>query len=188
MVEFAIILPLLVLLLCGTLDFGLMFGGYTSMESGVASVTRELGLNQYQYSGSASCTGGPGTGAAQTATADAVCNVVESLGSLTGLNTGTLAVGICFVTPGSTPSCSGASAAAASDSNDVEVCAHAGLESTTGLTSIFVSGTTVTTSSRQLVEQPQPSGPTAFQSYNSSDSSSTPVMYNGSAVTGLTCT
>jgi hypothetical protein len=59
------------------------------------------------------------------------------------------------------------------------------MESTTGLTSIFVSGTKVSTSSRLLMEEPQPSGATAFESYNSS---STRVNYNGSAIPGLTCT
>ena len=180
MVEFAIVVPLLVLLLCGTIDFGLIFGGYMTMESGVSSVTRTISLDAYQYTGSASCTGGP-----TTATADVVCNIVASLGSLTGINTSTLHVGICFVTPGSAPSCSGTSATGTSDSNDVEVCAQAAMESTTGLTSIFVSGTKVSTSSRLLMEQPQPSGATAFESYNAS---STQVNYNGSAIPGLTCT
>jgi Flp pilus assembly protein TadG len=180
LVEFAIVVPLLVLILCGTIDFGLIFGGYMSMESGVSSVTRAISLDEYQYSGSASCTGGP-----TAATADAVCKVVASLGSLTGINSSTLSVGICFVTPGSNPSCSGSSATGTSDSNDVEVCAQAVMESTTGLTSIFVSGTKVSTSSRLLMEEPQPSGATAFESYNSS---STRVNYNGSAIPGLTCT
>ena len=180
MVEFAIVVPLLVLLLCGTLDFGLIFGGYQSMQNGTESATRALSLDEYQYSGSATCTGGP-----TAATADAVCKVVASLGSLTGINTSTMAVGICFPTPGSTPSCGGSSATGTSDSNDVEVCVQAAMQSTTGLTSVFVSGSKITTSSRLLQEEPQPSGATAFESYNSS---STQVNYNGNAVPGLTCT
>jgi Flp pilus assembly protein TadG len=178
LVEFAIIVPLLILLLCGTIDFGLIFGGYQSMQSGIDSATRTISLDQYQYSGS--CTGGP-----TAATADAVCNVAAALGPLTGLNTSTLEVGICFVSPGSTPSCGGTPAAGASASDDVEVCAQAAMQSTTGLTSIFVSGSTVSTSSRVLQEEPQPPGPTDFESYNST---STQVSYNGRAVPGLTCT
>jgi hypothetical protein len=179
MVEFAIVVPLLILLLCGTIDFGLIFGGYQSMENGVASAARAISLNEYQYGGSASCTGGP-----SALTADAVCKVVANLGSLEGINSNTLAVGICFVTPGSTPSCGGTSATGTSVLDDVEVCAQATLQSTTGLTSIFVSGTTASTSSRQLMEEPQPSGPTAFESYNST---STAVNYNGRAIPGMTC-
>lgn len=178
-VEFAVIVPLLILLLCGVIDFGLMFGGYMSLESGVASAARVVSLDEYQYNGSTSCSGGP-----TAATADVVCNVVAHLGSLTGLKSSSLAIGICFVTPGSTPSCSGSSAAGTSVSNDVIVCAQAALQSTTGLTSIFVSGSTVSTSSRQLMEEPQPSGTTAFQSYNSSSSQ---VFYNGKAIAGLAC-
>lgn len=180
MVEFAIVVPLLVLLLCGTLDFGLIFGGYQSMQSGVASATRAISLDAYQYGGSASCSGGP-----TAATADAVCNVVSALGPLTGLNANTLSVGICFATPGSTPSCGGASATGTSVYNDVVVCAQAAMQSTTGLTSIFVAGSTVSTTSRVLEEEPQPSGATAFESYNST---STQVHYNGRAIPGLTCT
>jgi Flp pilus assembly protein TadG len=180
MVEFAIVVPLLILLLCGVIDFGLIFGGYMSMESGVASAARVISLDAYQFSGSTPCSGGP-----TAATADAVCNVVSSLGSLTGLDQSSLSVGICFVTPGSTPSCGGTSATGTSGTDDVLLCAKATMESTTGLTSVFVSGSTVSTSSRQLVEEPQPSGSTAFESYNAG---SIEVRYNGRAIPGMTCT
>jgi hypothetical protein len=186
MVEFAIVVPLLILLLCGIIDFGLMFGGDMTMQSGVASAARVISLDQ--YSSSASCSGGGPTGSTGAATAEVVCNVVATIGSLAGVNTNTLAVGICFVTPGSTPSCGGTPVTGTSVSDDVQVCASAALESTTGLTSILVSGTTVYTSSRQLMEQPQPSSTTAFQSYNSTASGSTQVVYNGRTIPGLTCT
>jgi hypothetical protein len=71
--------------------------------------------------------------------------------------------------------------------DDVVVCAQAQMESVTGLTSIFVSGSTVYTSSRLLMEEPQPSNQTAFDSYNNAPTSPT-VYYNGTAVPGLTCT
>lgn len=177
MVEFAIVVPLLILLLCGVIDFGLIFGGYQSMESGVASSARALSLDNYQFSGT-----GCGT---TTPTGQAVCNIAASLGSLTGLNSSTLAVGICFVTPGSTLSCGGTPAAGTSGTQDVVVCAKAAMQSTTGLTSVFVSGSYVSTSSRQLMEEPQPSGTTAFNSYNATSAA---VTYNGVSVAGLTCT
>jgi Flp pilus assembly protein TadG len=178
MVEFAIVVPLLILLLCAVIDFGLIFGGYMSMENGVAAAARNISLDAYQFSG-ATCSGGP-----TVATADAVCSVVASMGSLSGLNAGSLTVGICFVTPGTSPSCSGSSAPGTSASDDVVVCAKATMQSTTGLTSVFVSGSTVSTSSRQLMEEPQPSGPTAFDSYNASSAT---VDYNGTPVGGLAC-
>jgi hypothetical protein len=74
-----------------------------------------------------------------------------------------------------------------SDIQDLEVCAQIAMESTTGLTSIFVSGTTVSSSSRLLMEEPQPSFQTAFQSYNANDSASSAVNYNGNAIAGMTC-
>jgi len=180
LVEFAIVVPLLILLVCGTIDFGLIFGGYQSMENGVESASRVISLDQ--VTPSPNCTGGP-----SPATANAVCNVVASLGNLEGLNSNTLAVGICFVAPAATPSCGGAtSAPGTSVSQDVEICAQATMQSTTGLTSVFVSGSTVSTSSRQLMEEPQPSGATAFQSYNAS--TSPVVVYNGVTINGMTCT
>ena len=178
LVEFAIVVPLLILLVCGTIDFGLIFGGYQSMENGVESAARVISLDQ--VTPSSSCTGGP-----TAATANAVCNVVASLGNLEGLNSSTLSVGICFVAPAATPSCSGTSAPGSSVADDVEICAQATMQSTTGLTAVFVSGSTVSTTSRQLMEEPQPSGATAFQSYNST---STVVTYNGVAIPGMTCT
>lgn len=184
MVEFAIVVPLLILLLCGIIDFGLMFSGDMSMQSGVASAARAISLDNYTYSGNACSQGG----VANTPTADAVCNIVATLGPLVGVNTNTLSVGICFNTPGSTLSCGGTPATGTSVADDVVVCTQAPLESTTGLTSIFVSGTTVYTSSRQLMEQPQPSSTTAFDSYNASSTGSSQVSYNGKAIPGLTCT
>ena len=180
LVEFAIVVPLLILLVCGTIDFGLIFGGYQSMENGVESASRVISLDQ--VTPSPNCTGGP-----SPATANAVCNVVASLGNLEGLNSNTLAVGICFVAPGATPSCGGSTSLPGNSvSDDVEICAQATMQSTTGLTSVFVSGSTVSTSSRQLMEEPQPSGQTAFQSYNAS---TTPVVfYNGVQINGMTCT
>ena len=177
--EFAIVVPLLILLVCGTIDFGLIFGGYQSMENGVASAARVISLDQ--VTPTASCT----QGGVQTPTANAVCNVAASLGNLEGLNSNTLSIGICFVAPAATASCSGPSGPGSSVANDVEICAQATMMSTTGLTSVFVSGSTVSTSSRQLMEEPQPSGPTAFQSYNSTSSV---VTYNGVAIPGMTCT
>jgi Flp pilus assembly protein TadG len=182
MVEFAIVVPLLILLLCGAIDFGLIFGGYQSMQSGLDSATRSLSLNAVPNPGSV-CGGAVGSTTAQTAYA--VCNVAAALGPLTGMNTNTLKVGICFVTPGSTPSCGGTTpATGTSVTQDVEVCVQVAMQSTTGLTSVFVSGSTVSASSRLLEEQPQPSGATAFESYNANSSA---VQYNGRSVPGLTC-
>lgn len=178
MVEFAIVVPLLILLLCGAIDFGLIFGGYQSMESGVASATRALAVDQYQYSGNL-CS-------STTATGQAVCNVVADLGPLSGLNSSTLAVGICFVAPGSALSCgAGSLTTGTAGVDDVVVCAQAAMQSTTGLTSVFVSGSNASTSSRQLLEEPQPSGASNFGSYNAG---STAVKYNGISIAGLTCT
>src|SRR6516225_4386972 len=124
MVEFAIVVPLLILLVCGTIDFGLIFGGYQSMENGVASAARVISLDQ--VTPTASCT----QGGVQTPTANAVCNVAASLGNLEGLNSNTLSIGICFVAPAPTASCSGPSGPGSSVANDVEICAQATMMST----------------------------------------------------------
>ena len=167
-------------LIFALIDFGLIFGGYITMRSDVAAGARAASVNDVAYTGSATCTGGP-----NTATATMVCSIVSGIDPLVGASSNSLAVGICFITPGSTSdNCAAESSAGQSISQDVEVCAQANLKSTTGFTGIFVNGKTFSTSSRLMIEQPQPTGSTSYDAYNSS---SLAVLYNGTAVTGMNC-
>jgi Flp pilus assembly protein TadG len=177
-VEFAIILPVLLLIICGILDFGLMFGGYLSLEGGVASGARLASIGQYQYGGSLNCSG------PNSATANLVCTVAAAIGNPVG-TTGTLAIGVCFVTPGSaTTGCSTETSTGTSVTQDVEICAQVTLRSTTGFTAPFINGRVASSSSRLVLEQPQPSGATSFTAFNSS---SGVVTYGSHSIQGMNC-
>jgi Flp pilus assembly protein TadG len=168
------------MLLFAMIDFGVIFGGYITMRNGVAAGARAASVNDYVVTGSPTCTGGP-----TTDTADMVCSIVSNMMPLAGVSMTSLSVGICFVTPGSSStSCSSESTAGQSITQDVEVCAKGQLKSTTGFTGPFVNGKSVSASSRLLLEQPQPTGSTAYEAYNSS---STAVVYNGASVAGMNC-
>jgi Flp pilus assembly protein TadG len=180
-VEFAIILPVLLLILCGILDFGLMFGGYLTLENGVASGARLASIGQYQYGGSSTCSGGP-----SPATANLVCSVAAAIGNPTGTSSGSLNIGVCFVTPGSAATgCSTETSTGTSVNQDVEVCARVTLQSVTGFTAPFINGHIATSTSRLVLEQPQPSGATSFSAFNSSSSV---VNLGSQSIQGMNCT
>lgn len=178
LVELALVAPVLALFLFGIADFGLIFSGYYVMRNGVQAAARAASVGDYSYSGN--CSGGP-----SSQTAQMVCNVASLIGQPLGTSAGSLAIGVCFVTPGSSASgCASQSGTGTSLSQDVEICAQASLKSTTGVTSPFLTGRTISTTSRTLIEQPVPSGSTGFGAFNASSAS---VSYNGVAITGMNC-
>lgn len=181
-VEFAILVPVLILILCGLLDFGLMFGGHITLERGVNAGARAASLNA--STSPPNCTGGP-----NAYTAAMVCNVVSDIGTLMGVKTTSLVVGICFAPQGGALTsliCNAETSTSVGTSvyGDVEVCAQASLQSTTGFTAPFMNGKASGTSSRLTVEQPQPSAATNYDAYNAA---SPPVQYNGITVAGMGC-
>lgn len=180
LVEFALVVPLLVVLLFGLVDFGLVFGGYTQLRASVQASARAASLGDYAYAGPGTCTGGP-----DMATAGLVCNLASSLLPLMGTASGSLRVGICFVTPGSIPSCDEQTGPGTSLTEDVEVCAEATMHSSTGITAPIIDGRTVSSSNRLVIEQPAPSASTTFGAYNAS---SDPVTFNGQVISGMKCT
>jgi Flp pilus assembly protein TadG len=201
-VEFALILPVFALLLFALVDFGMVFSGYTTMRSGVATSARLASLNEYTYSGSASCSGGP-----SAATADMVCNTMSAMGKILAIVPGSVEVGICFTPNSSGGSCSSSTESASQTGNqctpisgggsqpttycNVEICAQATMKSTTGLTAPFLNGRVISTSSTNRLELglSTTSGPTptAFDVYDSSDTGASLVKYNGTTVNPEGC-
>jgi len=194
-VEFALILPVFALLLFALVDFGMVFSGYTTMRSGVSASARLASLNEYTYSGGATCSGGPNTD-----TEDLVCTTMSEMGKILAIVPGSIEVGICF-TP-YTGGSQGTSCAAEGNSTtgtqstpttttyyNVEICAQATMKSTTGLTAPFLNNKILATTSTNRLELGLGSNATvpvtAFNAYNSS---STSVSYNGTAVKGMNCT
>jgi Flp pilus assembly protein TadG len=138
LVEFALVLPIFAVLLFGLIDFGLIFGGYIEMRSGVQAAARLASVDQYQYTGGGNCSGT----AANAATTSMACTVASDIGSLPGVTTSQLQIGIAF-----NPANDG------SADSDVIVCAKGPMHSTTGLTAPFINGNTVSTKSIIRIEK-----------------------------------
>jgi Flp pilus assembly protein TadG len=158
LVEFALVLPLFALLLFGMIDFGIIFGGYMQMRSGVQAATRSASLGE-NTTAPGTCIGGPDPN-----TANLVCIAANDIGSLQGVAANSTEIGITLAGGGAV-------------NTDVTICAKAQLHSTTGLTAPAVNGKTVTSSSTILIEQPL-----SAQDFNSGS-----VTFNGVKYNGTTC-
>lgn len=133
LVEFALVLPIFAILLFGLIDFGLVFGGLTSLRSGTGAGAREAAVNFYDPG----CTRG-------TTTDQMVCTIEKRIGTPTG-TTGSVTVNIVFpdVTAPATPEIG----------NEVEVCTTVTATSSTGITTPFLSGKVLHSSSTLRLEQ-----------------------------------
>jgi len=186
MVEFALVLPVFALLLFALVDFGMLFAGYTTMRGGVQSAARLASINQYSYTGSAPCS-------STDPTAQMVCTTMAIIGALPSANTNTIEVGICFISSGDTCATSGTEGVSTTGNQctttgqycDVEICAQATIRSVTGITSPFLNGKTLSSSSIVRLELGAISSlATSYHAYNSSTPT---VSYNGQTVNGLNC-
>jgi Flp pilus assembly protein TadG len=128
LVEFAIVVPVFALLLFAMIDFGLVFQSYIGLRNGVNAGARDASVSQID----SSC---------QSATNPMVCTVQNRIGSLLGVQPSSLQVAICF--PGGNSSVGGA----------VRVTAQATMRSTTGLTSPFLTGRSMSSTSQIRLEQ-----------------------------------
>jgi Flp pilus assembly pilin Flp len=171
LVEFALILPIVVLLLFGLIDFGLVFGSYITLHNGVNAGAREASVDDYNlFNGT--CKGGP-----DPVTADMVCTVIARIGSLQAVSATSLNIGIAF--PGGTPAAVG---------QNVEICAQGSLKSVTGLTGFALNGKKMTSTSTVRLEQAP-----AFSTYSSGQAAVTFTPTGSSSITvsalgtGTTC-
>lgn len=129
LVEFALILPVFSLLLFGFIDFGLVFGGFISVQNEVNGAARAISINQL----SPGCSGSANPG---------LCTVEADIStSPLGVVSGSVKVALEFPD------------GAALQNDRVIVCAQAALQSTTGLTSPILSGRSFYSSSEILLEQ-----------------------------------
>ena len=120
-------LPIFALLLFAVIDFGLAFGGMISLRSDVNAGARLASVSQTDPSCS-------------TAANPMICTIDDRIGSLPGVQSGSLQVGVALpdgLTAG----------------DNVVVCAQATLQSTSGITSTFLNGRTVHVSSELRLEQ-----------------------------------
>lgn len=155
--EFALVAPILVLLLMAMIDFGVVFAGLITLRAGVEQGARLASVDDYATTVPCSGTG---------PTDELVCKIAARIGNLPGLATGELSVGISLP--------EGSSAG-----DEVVVCASAPLGSLTGVAAAFLDHRTETTSSTLLLEQTP-----AFGGFDSTDP---PVTAGSQVVTGMTC-
>ena len=152
LVEFALVLPIFALLLFGLIDFGIIFGGYVTMRGGVEQGARSASIDEYQYTGSGTCS-------ASDATSNMVCDVAADIGSLPGLASSTISIGIILNGGGA-------------QNTDVTICAKAQMKSLTGLTAFALNGRTMSTTTTIRLEQNA-----TFSAY-STDAGSSTVSFN----------
>lgn len=129
-VEFALILPVFALLLFGLIDFGMVFGGYITLENQVNAAARAVAIGDI----SSSCT---------SAANPDLCTAVAHIGSSPlGMVPGSIEVAIEFK--------NGDNMSAGAP---VVVCVQGTLKSSTGITSPFLNGRLVYASSEVMLEQ-----------------------------------
>lgn len=165
--EFALILPLALLILFGLIDFGFIFQSYSQLRNGVEAGARLASINSPSYSA-------PSTPCAPrtTVTEQLVCAILGDINPpLIGISSGTFNVGIAINTP-STPNSTG--------QQDVVVCASGALNSTSGLLAKMLLGSHMGSSSTILADPP----PYHFNAYNSG---STSITYGSLIISGMNC-
>ena len=163
LIEFALVLPLTLLILFGLIDFGFIFNGYNTLRNGVQAGARLASDDQYQYGGTATCSG-------TDPTSQMICSVVAGIGTLFGTQPGTLKVGISITS---------ASVHFQTGGQNVTVCASAGLNSTSGLLYRTFLGETMSSSSTLFLAQ--------TPSYSAYGPQSSVVTYDGTPVPGMSC-
>jgi Flp pilus assembly protein TadG len=127
LVEFALVLPVFVLLLFGLIDFGLVLGGFITLRAEVNAAARNISVDQI----APGCNG-------STAFS---CTAQQAIGSSLPGTSGTPSVAIAFPD-------------GATVGDPVEVCAQTTLVSATGLLGFLLDGRHVTVESVVRLEQP----------------------------------
>lgn len=138
LVEFALILPVFSLLLFGLIDFGMVFGGYITLENQVNGAARAIAVGRTAPPSSWPT----GCSSASAPTPD-LCTAAADIGtSFLGVVPGSVKVEVNYVQDGTE-----------TQGSSLVVCAQANTKSTTGLTSPILNGRTIRASSKVLLEQ-----------------------------------
>ena len=139
LVEFALVLPFFILLLMAMIDFGLVFGGYTSLRNGVQAGARLASVDNYD---TGDCSG--------TAQQEMVCAIAARVGSnVAGTTNLGVKIGVDI-------------GGGAVGTDDAVICEQVNLKSSTGILGFILNGKTMTSESRVRLE----AGP-SFTSFTS---------------------
>lgn len=150
LVEFALIVPLLLLFIFGIIDFGITYNNQQSIRSAVREGTRRAIVGPAKVAEGA-CTSG-----------DVRC-IVKRRASANGLKTSDTFVKVCFPTASSGAACPTTDPGAKNIGDTIRVCAIYPVESLTGLLNPFLSNLRLTTRVDLRLEQPWTAGTTATQ-------------------------
>src|SRR4051812_2898863 len=137
LVEFAIVLPVLLLIIFGIIDFGSTYNDYQSLRSGVRDGTRDSVVGN--YGNKTSCNLQGVTDSATSPAAEIICHVKDRAGLGDNVRVG-LWVGAGGWAKGVT----------------LRVCAQYAASSTTGFTGPFLNGKIMTSRVDMRIEQPLP--------------------------------
>lgn len=157
LVEFALVVPLFMLLLFGIIQFGLAFGGWASLRSSVQNSARLIALDNPGQSPTSSCTAltaaesySPPPGQLTTSTQEMFCEIATQIGTPVGTsstNVPEIGLGITTGGPGK--------------NGTVTVCARVVAQPFTGFFPTFH----LSTSSQFYIEDPAPQN-ARIQNYN----------------------
>jgi Flp pilus assembly protein TadG len=134
-VEFAFVLPILMVLICGIIDFGTTYNDYQSLRSGVRDGTRDSVVTNYGVTSSCNSGTASPSPAATNVVSKIICHVKDRAGLGYGVRVGVWAPGGWTI---------GAS---------LRVCAQAFASSTTGITGPFLDGKVMTAKVEMRIEQ-----------------------------------
>ena len=135
-VEFAIVLPILTLLVFGIIDFGSIFSDYHTLRSGTRDGARDAVV--LNWGSTSACPGTTGT----APVSNVICRVKEKAGLGNGVRVGVWTPGGWQI--GAT----------------LRVCAQYPMSSTSGVTAPFVNGKALTAKVEFRIEQELPAGAT----------------------------
>lgn len=146
LVEFALVTPLLILLLLGVIDFGLIYNNYQSLRQGVRTAGRDGAVAQFGTSTSCGLTFAGGGSTPSDDIKELMCQAKSQI----GLGSSTR-VKVIFVNTAVTPWAEASSAFAVN--NGLTVCAATPLTSTSGFFTSLFTNKYLTTKTTFRIEQ-----------------------------------
>ena len=168
LVEFALILPVFLLLVFGGIDISLTVSSVSTFDSGVQQGANLIAAGD-QAPSTGPCVRNMVGAGATLGTAQALCEVTDTIGSVSGLDLSTLQLAIiCKDASGSLLLTTGCGANPTDPPASFVVCARARLHSVTGLLSAMIDGLSANATGSGTI--PGSGAAPTFDAYNTSPS------------------
>ena len=146
LVEFALVSPLLILLLLGLIDFGLIYNNYQSLRQGARTAARDGAVAEFGTSNSCGLTFSGGGSAPSNDIQDLMCQVKSQVGL-----GNTTRVKVIFVDTTGNPWVEGSTAFAVN--NGLTICAETPLSSASGFFRALFTNKYLSTKTTFRIEQ-----------------------------------